>query len=126
MRQLIKNDRGDQVVGWVLIVSAIVLVGAIVWPQIGDNVEGILQNVATNTATAGSGGSGSSGGGYPDAGGGPIGGGDTGGAGGGTTPGGGNTGGDSPDAGGGQGGGSGGSTVPVEEDCKNKGQCKKK
>jgi hypothetical protein len=47
-----RNDRGDQLVGWVLLVSFVVLVGAGVWTQIGDNVKDVLDNVEVVTGKA--------------------------------------------------------------------------
>jgi uncharacterized membrane protein len=38
-----EDDRGDQLVGWVMIVSFVVLVGAGVWAQIGTNVRARLK-----------------------------------------------------------------------------------
>jgi hypothetical protein len=57
MRNFITNiqndDRGDQLVGWVMLVSFVVLVGAGVWTQIGDNVGAALSNVAVATNLTG-------------------------------------------------------------------------
>jgi hypothetical protein len=47
-----RDDRGDQLVGWVLLVSFIVVVGAATWTAIGSNVETIMGKVQTLTTEA--------------------------------------------------------------------------
>jgi hypothetical protein len=47
-----RNDRGDQLVGWVLLVSFVVLVGAATWTVIGENIGAILQDVQDVTCDA--------------------------------------------------------------------------
>ena len=47
-----RDDRGDQLVGWVMLVSFIVIVGAAVWGGISDNITEILTGVDTVTGEA--------------------------------------------------------------------------
>lgn len=48
-----KNDRGDQVVGWILLASIIAIVGGTTWAFIGQDLTPILAAVRTATQTTG-------------------------------------------------------------------------
>lgn len=47
-----RDERGDQLVGWVLLVSFVVLVGAATWGAISGNISDVLDNVNDVTACA--------------------------------------------------------------------------
>jgi hypothetical protein len=47
-----RNDRGDQLVGWVLLVSFVVLVGATTWSLISTNIGDVLTAVEVTTKEA--------------------------------------------------------------------------
>ena len=47
-----RDERGDQLVGWVLLVSFVVLVGAGVWTAISGNIETVLEGVRDTTEEA--------------------------------------------------------------------------
>jgi hypothetical protein len=47
-----RDDRGDQLVGWVLLVSFVVLVGAGTWSLIGGHISTVLNNVEEVTGEA--------------------------------------------------------------------------
>ena len=47
-----RDERGDQLVGWVLLVSFVVLVGAAAWGQIGGNIKTIIGAVDTEVGAA--------------------------------------------------------------------------
>ncbi len=47
-----RDERGDQLVGWVLLVSFVVLVGAAAWGQIGTNIKTIIGAVDTEVKAA--------------------------------------------------------------------------
>jgi hypothetical protein len=51
-RTLRRDDRGDQLVGWVLLVSFVVLVGAGAWGLMGDNIRTIIEAAETETGAA--------------------------------------------------------------------------
>ena len=44
-----KDERGDQVVGWVLLASIIAIVGGLTWANIADDLDPILNAVETAT-----------------------------------------------------------------------------
>jgi hypothetical protein len=47
-----RDDRGDQLVGWVLLVSFVVLVGAAAWGTLGDDIGAIIGEVQEETTAA--------------------------------------------------------------------------
>lgn len=47
-----RDERGDQLVGWVLLVSFVVLVGAGVWAGISKNIGDVLTAVESETLKA--------------------------------------------------------------------------
>lgn len=47
-----RDDRGDQLVGWVLLVSFVVLVGAGAWGAMGDNIKTVITAAQTETKAA--------------------------------------------------------------------------
>jgi hypothetical protein len=51
-RTLRRDDRGDQLVGWVLLVSFVVLVGAGAWGAMGDNIKTVITAAQTETKAA--------------------------------------------------------------------------
>jgi hypothetical protein len=48
-QNLRKNDRGDQVVGWILLASIIAIVGGVTWANIADDLDPILNAVEDAT-----------------------------------------------------------------------------
>jgi len=46
-----KDDRGDQVVGWILLASIIAIVGGTAWATMGGNLDPILGAVETAVHT---------------------------------------------------------------------------
>ncbi len=47
-----KNDRGDQVVGWVILAAFVALVGGALWTTIGPNLTSIMTEVQGATSDA--------------------------------------------------------------------------
>jgi hypothetical protein len=51
-RTLRRDDRGDQLVGWVLLVSFVVLVGAGAWGLMGENIKEVITAAEVETGKA--------------------------------------------------------------------------
>ena len=51
-RTLRRDDRGDQLFGWVLLVSFVVLVGDGAWGLMGDNIRTVIEAAETETQAA--------------------------------------------------------------------------
>lgn len=47
-----KDDRGDQVVGWILLAAIIAIVGGVTWANIADDLDPILGGVENSTQAA--------------------------------------------------------------------------
>ena len=51
-KNLRKSDRGDQVVGWVILAALVALVGGALWGQISVDLLNIIAEVQESTAAA--------------------------------------------------------------------------